>query len=86
MKRAAKTKRVKRVGSRMSATLSIAAPHTFTAVSFDFDKIATKKWPPLLRQLADAIESGELTKELENFAGCHMTAWPAPKSNRARKS
>ena len=46
----------KKVATRLSATLSIAAPHSFTAMSIDFDKVATKKWPALLRKLADAIE------------------------------
>lgn len=65
MKRAAYRKGAKVKKVTLNICFDICAPHAYTTVSVHCDTVSTKKWPKILRDIADLIESGQLSAEIE---------------------
>jgi len=76
-----KTHRAKKNGGLddLLFTFHGRAPGAYISLSFDIKHTSIRAWAKILRQLADAIESGELKKEAEVWLRRHATqatVWP----------
>ena len=53
----------------VNVDVHIQAAHAYIRISMECDKVLSKKTPKLMRQIADAIETGELQKWLDHQTG-----------------